>query len=315
MLAVGTLAACGGAGSNDSVAVVGGARIAKATLDQWAAVLRGGRAAPALSAAQREQLNERALAYLISAEWLIGEAEDRSALPSAVEVHQRLDERDQSSFPGGEAELREFLRISGQTVADMELEVRVQLIASRLRQLAIAAAPAVTKAQVAAYYNAHPHAFIVAEEREIQLADRKSAAAAEAMMRRVRAGASLAALGVTVTYERPSSLTAGGFPAELVRAIYTAAPHVLTGPVKKGPDYDVFEVTRIRPPRRETLQQASPAIAQQLHEASLRRALTAAVGAWRARWTAQTNCRPGYVVQKCRQYSGPRSAEDPLAFG
>jgi hypothetical protein len=308
------LVACRGGGSDGVVARVGDAEITKATLDHWTTVLLGGHAAPASAGARKDALRRRALAFLISAEWLIGEAAARRAMPAELDVRRLVDEHEQRSFPGGAAEVREFLHVSGQTVADMELEARVGLIASQLRQLATAKLPTVTPLLVADYYNAHPHAFVTPEAREARIANRKSAAAADEMMRQVRAGASFYALSVTETSERPNGVTAASSPEPLVRAIYSARPHVLTGPIKEGPDYNVIEVERVRPARRETLRQASGAIAQQLREASLRRALLAAVAAWRTRWRAQTSCRPGYVVQKCRQYSGPKSAEDPLAF-
>jgi foldase protein PrsA len=308
------LAACGGGGSDGVVARVGDAEITNATLDHWTTVLLGGHAAPASAIARRQALRWRALAFLISAEWLVAEAAARRALPSELAVHRLVDEREQRSFPGGKGELREFLHVSGQTVADMELEARVGLISSRLRQLATAKSPTVTPVLVADYYNSHPHTFVIPEAREARISNRKSAAAADEMIRRVRAGASFYALSVTETSERPNGVTAASSPEPLIRAIYSARPHVLTGPIKEGPDYNVIEVERVRPATRETLRQASGAIAQQLREASLRRALVAAVGAWRTRWRAKTSCRPGYVVQKCRQYSGPQSPEDPLAF-
>lgn len=308
------LAACGGAGSNEIVATVGHVAIARATLDHWTAVLLGGRASSVSSAAEKDTQRRRALTFLISAEWLIGEAGARGVAPSKPEVHQRVDEHEQRSFPGGSAELYEFLKVSGETVTDMELEERVGLIASRLRKAAIAAAPRVTPTQVAAYYDAHPHAFVSPEAREVRLTNRKSAAAADQVLGEVKAGKSFAALSSPVTIERAGDVTATNPVEPLARAIYAARLNVLTGPIRQGPDYNLIEVKRVRPVRRETLRQASGAIARQLREASLRRALVAAVDTWRTRWRARTSCHPGYVVQKCRQYSGPDSAEDPLAF-
>jgi hypothetical protein len=42
--------------------------------------------------------------------------------------------------------------------------------------------------------------------------------------------------------------------------------------------------------------------------AARQRALAAFLRGFTARWTARTSCRPGYVVQECRQFPGPKAA-------
>ncbi|HEV2974447.1 MAG TPA: hypothetical protein VGX69_05560, partial [Solirubrobacteraceae bacterium] len=94
--------------------------------------------------------------------------------------------------------------------------------------------------------------------------------------------------------------------------IFKAPLHVLTGPIRLNNLYFVIEITRIAHPYVQSLAQERTAIAKRLTEARERRTLAAFVAAWRRRWLARTSCQPGFVVQKCRQYSGPEAAEDPL---
>jgi hypothetical protein len=313
LIALMCIAACGSETSSGVVARVGAAPITRSELDHWTTALMGGSGSPA-SDRSAEATRQRALAYLISARWLLGEATRLGAAPSRPQIHERVEERVRRSFPGGQSELREFLKATGQAVSDLELEASAELAASRLAALARANVSPPTPAQILAYYQAHSQAFTVPEVIEVALTDRKTPATAAELLAAVRAGRSFATFSRRLIVERPPGMTAANAPEPLARAIYAARPHVLTGPVRQGPDYTVFEIKRTVPPRRQTLRQVSATIRRQLHASSLRHALAAAVGAWRARWTERTSCGPGYVVQKCRQYRGPKIPEAPLEF-
>lgn len=315
LLATVMIAGCGGARSEGVVARVAGTAITHAALDHWTSVWMGGRVSSGSSGAgPDEPLRQRALQFLISAQWLSGEAADRRMAPSEREVSELVAEHERKSFAGGQAELHEFLEATGQTVADMELEARMELISSRLHELAVGAVGPVTPAQIAEYYHEHSRAFLHPEVREVRVTNRKSAAAAERLTREVRAGTSFAERSQPLVVERPNNTTAQSAREPLAKAIYAARLNDLIGPVKQGVDYWVFEVERAKPPTMESLGHVSAAIRGRLRDASLRQALTLAVAAWRARWTARTSCDPAYVVQKCRQYRGPRAPEDRLDF-
>lgn len=53
-------------------------------------------------------------------------------------------------------------------------------------------------------------------------------------------------------------------------------------------------------------------------EATQQEIMARFIKGWRAKWRAKTNCKPGYVVQKCRQFkpsaSVPAEQEDPYAL-
>jgi hypothetical protein len=314
LLAVVIVAGCGDGTSAGAVARVGDTAITNAALDHWTAVLMGGRVSSAADVGKSKPLRQRALQLLISSQWLAYEAADRRVTPSEREVKERVGEHERKAFPGGQDEVHEFLEASGQTVADMELEARAELTSTRLHARVTAGVHAVTYTQISAYYREHRQAFLRPEVRVVGRTNRKSVAAAERLIREVRYGASFAERFEPQAIERPNSVTAQSASGPLAKAIYAAKLDVLTGPVKQGVDYWVFEVKRTRPPTQESLQRASAAIRQQLLATSLQRALAEAVAAWRARWTARTSCSPGYVVQKCRQYHGPLAPEDPLDF-
>jgi hypothetical protein len=268
------------------------------------------------SAARRRRAQQQALEQLISWQWLIGEAVARGVAPSAQELQRRLNDQRQSSFPGGEAELEAFLHATGQTVADLRLEAEAAVAAAKLGEMISSEAPKATASQIAAYYQAHRQSFLVPERREVLITNRKTNAEAEQVVRELRMGKSPTRLLQLELRELPSNPAAGSRP-KLENAMRAAVSGAITGPVKQlalgtVSDYFVFEVRKVRPATRRTLAQVRGALGEQLDREARQRALAAFVGAWRQKWIAKTDCQPGYVVQKCRQYSGPIAPEDPL---
>jgi foldase protein PrsA len=315
LLAVVSLASCGGDSSpNQIVARVGGETITTAKLGHWITVLKGGTQLAGSPARQELALRQPALHLLIALQWLVGEAADRGISISRLEVRQQIDRTERTTFYGGVAELRKFLQATGQSVSDVELQARAELAAAKLRRLAIDSAPKVTAAQVSAYYTQHKRRFLISERREARFTNTKTKAAAEKVKREVEAGKSLTGpaqrrMGELFTGARvpPSSPN-----NEYERAIDSATPHVVSGPYRIGADYWLYEVVRILPARQQTLAEVGDSIRRQLTSESRSQALAGFVKAWTAAWSAKTDCRAGYVVQKCRQYRGPEAADDPF---
>jgi foldase protein PrsA len=304
------LGACAATRHESPAVQVGGAAIPPATVDHWASVMAAG----SPSAHQARALRERALGVLVSARWAIGEAARRGVEVSGAEVRRRVAQRNKSSFPGGAGELHGFLKSTGLTIADQQLEAKAELASSRLRQLTMDSVPEVTDAEIATYYERHSERFAMPERRTLLNTNRKSAAAAEQVKREVAAGKRFATLALPETVQLSHTLRAFRPKSHLEVVMLEAKPHVLVGPVRRRVDYFVFEVVKIVPAGHLTLAQVRATISRSLMDARRRAALVTAVHAWRTAWAARTDCRRGYVVQKCRQYKGVKSPEDPLAF-
>jgi hypothetical protein len=186
--------------------------------------------------------------------------------------------------------------------------------ASAIQQMLIERAPGITSAQVAAYYRRHREDFLLPEHRYFDIHHFPSLAAARAAKREVEAGGKWAHKALREEIERPSGVEYAPEQILARKAIFAARLHVLSGPIPVYPYHSVFEVTRIVPARYKPLAQVGGAIAQELTAEQRRGALARFVAAWRSRWVARTDCTPGYIVQKCRQYAGPRVHEDPVSL-
>jgi PPIC-type PPIASE domain/SurA N-terminal domain len=317
LLALVGLVACGSAETGPAVVVrVGETQISRATVAHWMSVMSVGRTA-SLSPMRQRQLRQQALGFLISSAWLTGEAASRGMTPSRGEVQRQLAERQTASFPGGEAEATEFMRASGQSLGDLELQARTEVASMKLRQLVARITVDVTRAQVATYYRRHRQTFVLPERREATYTGRRTEAAAEKARKEAEAGKVLASAAQQRVHE--VLYGASGPPDRrdaLERGIFASNPDgAVSGPFKDGGTYYVFEVTKVIPSVSLTLLQAEGEIRRRLVGKAEQQARAQLIRTWRAEWRARTDCSPGYVAQKCRQFGGQAAPEDPLVFG
>lgn len=143
LLALGLLVGCGGGSSttsavpsspaaavdaatvsaSDAVAIVAGVPIAKASYTHWLSVEQklGAPGSP----------SHQALGFLITSEWVLGEASGRHMSVSEAEVKRRYAQLVHQSFPKA-GSLRKYLAKSGETEADLLARIKVELLASRI---------------------------------------------------------------------------------------------------------------------------------------------------------------------------------------
>jgi hypothetical protein len=118
--------------SGAAVATVEATPIAQATFAHWLAITaalsdqRGHEASAANTA-----LKDRVMGFLITGEWLLGEAAAQGVDISEAAAHKRLEEIQKKQFkaPG---ELPKYLAKNHETMADLLLRVKLELIESAI---------------------------------------------------------------------------------------------------------------------------------------------------------------------------------------
>jgi foldase protein PrsA len=181
----------------------------------------------------------------------------------------------------------------------------------QLRALATQGVRSPSPSQVLAYYKQHIQHFETTELRDVDLAEKlRSRAAAMKLVAEVQHGRSIKAISLHESIQKPSP----GDESIITRTIFSARTNVVASPIPVGDGYYVIVVTRIVPPVRTPLARVRRSIERQLQDEMTRVALSSFISAWRSRWTARTDCSPGYVMQKCKQYRGPRTSESLLGF-
>lgn len=125
--------------SGAAVATVEATPIAQATFAHWLAITaalsdRRGHDA----SASDTTLKDRVMGFLITSEWLLGEAAAQGVDVSEATAHKRLEAIQRKQFKKP-AELQEYLEKNHETMADLLLRVKLELIESAISRKVTAA--------------------------------------------------------------------------------------------------------------------------------------------------------------------------------
>ncbi len=304
---------CGGAVGETPVARVAGLSISKAMVDHWSAAIGRGAVPATATVSVDKPARRQALEFLISADWLVGEAGEDGYTLSASAVQRRAQEASRSS-PGGLAAYRQTLAGVGETIADAGLELQVQQAVSAIHRVFAEQAARMTRGvgtarEVAAYYRHHIGRYGHPEVREFDLAEGfKSVAAARAFVRRYGTGARFGKIALHEAAVRPTRFDQPRGKGPLLRAIFSAKLGAVGRPMWLSRGYVIFIIRHIKPLLVEPFRKVRGSIEAHLLADPRRQALAGLLAAYERKWTARTDCSPGYVVPKCKQYRGPASS-------
>ncbi len=347
------LAACGGV-PGDSVATVDGTSITKAAFNHWMGIaatsqVNGTGAKPVIPeppdykaciahlkevdakerkgsapsesalksqcATQYKSLQQEVLAFLLSSQWVIGEAHALGVKLSDAEVKKQFEHVKSQQFPSA-AEFQKFLAASGQTISDLLLRVKLNMLSTKIQQKITQQKKTVTEAQAQKYYNENKSRFGTPEKRNVNIILTKTEAAAKSAKSEIQSGKSFSSVAKAVSID-PTSKTSGGLLTEVVKgqeekaldeAIFSASKNTLGGPVKTTFGYYLYEVKSVTPGTQQSFTQARAAIKAQLGTTGQQEALTKFVKEFKKRWKAKTDCRSGFVVADCKQYKAPKGS-------
>jgi foldase protein PrsA len=261
---------------------------------------------------QYKSLQQEVLGFLISSSWVLGEAESQGVKVSDKEVKKQFEQIKNQQFPKA-AEFQKFLATSGQTVSDLLLRVKLNLLSSKIQQKIAKQKGTVTQAQISKYYNEHKSQFGTPEKRNLRIILTKTEAAAKKAKQEIESGKSFSSVAKAVSIDPTSKakggeltgITKGQEEKALDEAVFAAKKNVLSGPVKTPFGYYIYEVTATTPGNQQTLAQAQSSIKQQLTAQQQQQALSKFVKEFRKTWEGKTECRDGYVVQDCKEYKKP----------
>jgi foldase protein PrsA len=355
------LSACGSGGiPGDAVVKVGDSSITKATFAHWMQVASSSTAAtggkpvvpepPSYSACiahlaatapkpakgqkppttaqlktqcaqQYTALQQQVLGFLISSDWVIGEANALGVKATDAEVRKQFLKIKNQQFPKP-AEFEKFLNTSGQTVSDLLLRIKaVSMLPQKIEAKVVKDKGKVTDDQITKYYNSNKSRFGTPEKRSVQIVLTKTEAAAKSAKKEIESGKSFASVAKKVSID-PTSKAKGGLLPEVIKgqeeksldaAIFSAAKNVLSGPIKTPFGFYIFEVKGVTAGQQQPLSKVKASIKQQLTATQQQKALTDFVKGFKKKWTAKTDCRAGFVVTDCKQYKAPKTSSKPIS--
>jgi foldase protein PrsA len=349
------LSACGGSGGvpGDAVASVDGTPITKEAFKHWLGVAAVSSASAPLSAkpvapdppqytaciahiketaptatkatltaeaakkqceTQYKALSQEVLGFLISSQWVVGEANALGVKLSDKEVKKQFETIKTQQFPKA-AEFEKFLATSGQSVSDLLLRVKLNMLSTKIQAKILKQKSTVTQAQIAKYYNENQARFTVPEKRNVLIIRTKTEAAANSAKKEIESGKSFASVAKSASTDAATKNTGGLLPevvkgqqeATLDAAIFSAPANKLSGPVKTPFGYYIYEVKVITPGSHQSLAQAQTSIKAQLTATQQQTLLGKFVKDFKAKWKAKTDCRAGFVAADCKQYIAPKT--------
>jgi len=299
---------CGGVAGGTTVVHVGEDAITKATVEHWVSVIKRGGAFSGPRGEAGGDITQRALALLITSNWLVREGAHQGVPVRDAEVEQALRERERE-----DPELGAQRRAAGQTVADLKLELRAELAAEALRKKLARRAERIGPQELVAFYDAHRSLFGTGMRVTDLIEGQESAAAAAAAAPQLdseEAGSEVIHEHVT----RAAMFMRSPEKVKVVDQIFTARPGVVSRPVLLNKSWAVFVVRKVIPGRTMPFGQARAEVLTRLavaRELALARSFDRS---YTARWKARTSCRAGFVGPGCPQSTQPLGAyEDPFS--
>jgi foldase protein PrsA len=315
-LVAGVLSSFGGVDEDNDVAKIDDVgSISKQTFNHWYTVVakqpqpgqKKPKPPPPLDSKQGKALKEQVLQFLISSDWIVGEAEERGLSASEAEIRKQFAQTKKQSFPNDKAYQR-FLKTSGQTVQDLLFRVRLDVLSNKIRENVTKGVSNVSEGDIKDYYEENAQQFTQPERRDLEVILTKSEAKADAAKKEVESGSKWGQAAKRLSTD-PASKNQGGKLLGVTKgqqdpafdaAIFSAVKGKIAGPVKTGAGFYVFRVTKITPEAKQSLKASTAGIRQLIISQNQQKELDQFATNFRADWRAKTDCAEGYVISDCR---------------
>lgn len=263
---------------------------------------------------QYDSLKQQVLQFLISSQWIQGEAADQGIKISDQEVEKQFQKTKKQSFPK-EKDFQNFLKTSGMTLDDIKFRVRLDALSTKLRTKITKGKDKVSPQQIQAYYDKNQSRFAQPERRDLRIVLTKTKARAQQAKQALQSGRSWKQVAKQYSVDQASKNQGGVLLAvakgqqekALDTAVFSAPKGKLQGPVKTQFGWYVFEVTKITPKSQQSVKDATATIKQLLASQNQQKALDTFVKDFRTKWKDKTNCRKGYVTQDCKNAPKPKT--------
>jgi foldase protein PrsA len=275
LLAALTLAAagCGGGGDggvpDDAVAVVDGEKVTRTSFDALVNQARltfkaQKRDFPKAGTAERKQLTDQAVKFLVQREQFEQEAAGMGIEVTDADVDKRLDQLKKQSFAGDQKKYEKAIKDQGLTNADARELVRSQIISQKLYN-AVTKPIKVTDADVAKFYEANKaERYSTPEQRDVRHILLKTRAEANRIYDQLKAGGNFAALAKKHTQDASSkdtggkiTITKGQTVAPFDQTAFLLDRNAISRPVKTQYGFHIIQpVSEIREAKTQPLNKA-----------------------------------------------------------
>ncbi len=346
-VAAAIITGCGAEVPSNSVAKVGGDTITKAEFNKWlkTAAMGQSQGGPAVvpdppnytkCVEQRQQqpvpkgtpkpspaqlktlckqefdrLKGEVMQFLIQAQWVQQEAEQRDVEVSDAEVKKSFDDQKKQAFPS-DKEYQQFLKTSGMNEQDILFRVRLDTLQNKLTKKITEDETKITDQDIENYYNKNKKRFSQPERRNLLVVLTKTKSQADKAKKELEDGTKFAEVAKKYSTDNASKAQGGKLPdvtkgsqeKAFEEAVFKAEKGKVEGPVKTQFGYYVFQVTEIKKASQQSLDQAKESIKNLLRSQRQQKALDGFIKKFREEYKEKTACAKDYVVQECK--NGPK---------
>jgi foldase protein PrsA len=259
-------------------------------------------------------LKQQVMQFLISSQWIQGEAADQGVEVSQKEVDKQFETTKKQSFPKP-ADFDKFLKTSGMTLEDIKFRVKLDALSNALRKKITEGKDKVSEKEIQTYYDKNKSRFAQPERRDLRIVLTKTKAKADEAKAALDAGQTFKAVAKKFSIDQASKNQGGVLLAvakgqqekALDAAVFAAPLGKLQGPVKTQFGFYIFKVGKITPASQQSVKDATATIKQLLASQNQQKALDAFVKDFRDKWKGKTNCRKEYVTQDCKNAPKPKT--------
>ena len=255
---------------------------------------------------QYEDLRDQVMQFLIQAEWVQQEAEERGVEVSDEEVKKSFEDQKKQAFPK-EADYQKFLDDNGMSEEDILFRVKLDQLQTKLTKKITEGKATPTDEEVAAEYEKNKETYAVAETRDVNLVLTKTRDRAEEAKAELEDGASFKTVSKEFSIDEATKaqggkltdFTRGQQDRELEKAAFAAKRGELQGPVKAQFGYYVFEVDKVKPASQPTLDEVKDQITQQLRSEQEQKVLNDFIKEFREKYKNETQCADDFRIAEC----------------
>ncbi|MDQ4049626.1 MAG: peptidyl-prolyl cis-trans isomerase, partial [Actinomycetota bacterium] len=268
------------------------------------------------------QLKSEVMQFLIQAQWVQQEAEERNVKVSDSEVKRSFEDQKRQAFPK-EADYRKFLESSGMSEDDILFRVKLDTLQTKLTQKVTEDKVKVSEADIKQYYEKNKKRFARPERRDLNVVVTKTKAKAGQAKRQLDRGRSFKTVSKRFSIDQASKAQGGKLPdfmkgqqdRALGNAVFAAKRGQLEGPVKTQFGYYVFEVSKVEKASQQSLEQAKETIRNVLRQQRETKALNAFIKDFREEYKEKTNCADDFRVAECKNGPKEKTETGPATGG
>jgi foldase protein PrsA len=272
---------------------------------------------------QYEEQKESAINNLLEFVWLEGLAAEMGITVTEQKVRKEFKKLKGESFQN-EAEYKKFLKESGFSQADVNRQVKLQVLSTEIQEELQGRAPKPSDGEIENYYEAAKATQFTQPPsrsiRQVKSKDRKKAKQAREELAKGNTAKDWERVAKKYSEDAATKengglqegVTEGALGEPLDKAVFSAPEGQVEGPLKSQGSFYVFEVQSATPEETQPLSEVEAQIESQLEQQAQQEYFSAFVGDFNQTWTQRTFCAEGYVTERCSDFKGdghPSTAE------